>query len=117
MKVTSAIVGTVLLTTALILSYLSNSSATEMMAKKDAIIMKYVNKSNNALESGDIYGAIKFAKLAIVVDPKSKSGFEAYETAIKSQYKPADSSDIYTNSTNKKEMPSHKMEKAPDMGC
>lgn len=114
MKVTSAIVGTVLLTTSLGLSYLSNSSATQMIAKKDAIIMKYIDDSNSALESGDIKGALKFAKLAIAVDPKDKKGFKAYENIMEVKYKP---SEDYTEDTSTNKQPSVEEEEEEDMGC
>lgn len=88
MKVISSIV---LLIGALALAYISSANGGAMMAKKDAMVMKYVDASKAALDSADIAGAIKNAKMAIEVDPKSKKGFDAYSNALEKKFKPANS--------------------------
>jgi len=115
MKVISSIVGAVLLTAAFVLAYLSNSNANEMIAKKEAIVMKYVDDSTKALEEENISDAIKFAKLAIAADTKNKAGFKALEAAYETKYKPADGEE----EDNEEESPNEEAgeEEAVDMGC
>jgi|GEM_PF-2615594 len=117
MKVVSAGVGAALLTASLVLAYLSNSNAEKMIANQDAIVMKYINDSTKALESDNISGAIKFAKMAIVADPKSKIGFKAYEKAIELKYKPLQSEEGAIQAPIEREKPTIEIEEAPDMGC
>jgi len=92
MKVISAIVGIILLGASFTLAYLSNSNVEQMNKNKEAIVMKYVNDSTVALEEGNFKVAIKFAKLAIAADPKSKAGFKAYESVMQAKYKPSENS-------------------------
>ena len=117
MKVISAAVGIVLLMASLILAYLSNSNATEMLAKKDAIVMSYIQKSNDALEVEDLKGAIKFVKLAIQVDPKSKVAFKTYESIMETKYKPAQSEDDGEDSSSNEAPSADDEEEEEDMGC
>ena len=120
MKVISAIVGIILLSASLILAYLSNHHANEMVIKKDAIVMKYVHDSDKALESGDIKGAIKSAKLAIKADPNTKKGYVCLENAYTKKYKPTDE---MSNTTEDSAAPVAMPSFAPpsydedDMGC
>ncbi len=86
MKIISIIVGLVLLGAAAALSYVSANNGAKMLAKRDAIVMKYINLSDNALEDEDIKGAIKYAKLAIQADPKSKKGYICYSNAMEEKY-------------------------------
>ncbi len=116
MKVISSIVGAVLLTAAFVLAYLSNGNANEMIAKKEAIVMKYVDDSTKALEEENISDAIKFAKLAIAADTKNKSGFKALEAAYELKYKPEEGSE--DEEDNDEESPNEEgEEEAVDMGC
>jgi Tfp pilus assembly protein PilF len=116
MKVISAIVGIVLLGASFILASLASSNATEMIAKQDAIVMKYIAQSDEAMAEEDFKSAIKFVKLAIQVDPKSKKAFKAYETIMEAKYKPAQSDDE-DSSTSTQESPSDDEEEEEDMGC
>ena len=86
MQKLSIAVGIVLLIAATVLSYVSANSGAKMLAKKDAIVMKYVNASDAALEDEDIKGAIKYAKMAIQADPKSKKGYVCYTNAMEEKY-------------------------------
>ncbi|MFK5881165.1 MAG: hypothetical protein QM482_03035 [Sulfurospirillum sp.] len=86
MKKISILAGLVLLLAALALSYISANNGTKMLAKRDALVMKYVNLSDSALEDEDIKGAIKYAKLAIQADPKSKKGYVCYTNAMEEKY-------------------------------
>jgi hypothetical protein len=86
MQKLSIAVGLVLLIAATVLSYVSANSGAKMLAKKDAIVMKYVNASDTALEDEDIKGAIKYAKMAIQADPKSKKGYICYTNAMEEKY-------------------------------
>ena len=116
MKVISAIVGIVLLSASLILAYLSNNHANEMIVKKDAIVMKYVNDSDKALKSGDIKGAIKFAKLAIKADPNSKKGYICLENAYTKKYK-SDEEESSSKYDNTPTQPTQEEDEEEDMGC
>ncbi len=86
MQKLSIIVGIVLLIAASILSYVSANNGAKMLAKRDAIVMKYVNASDDALENEDIPNAIKYAKLAIQADPKSQKGYVCYKNAMDEKY-------------------------------
>ncbi|MEA3315569.1 MAG: hypothetical protein U9Q30_06940 [Campylobacterota bacterium] len=88
MKIISAGVGAALLLAALLLSYLSSSNADKMIENQNAIVMKYVSDSKEALENEDLKGAKKFAKKAIQADPNNKAGFKAYDEVLKAKYKP-----------------------------
>jgi len=116
MKVISAIVGIVLLSASLILAYLSNSHSNEMIVKKDAIVMKYVNDSDKALESGDIKGAIKSAKLAIKADPNSKKGYVCLENAYTKKYKSNEEAPLNGYGSTPTQ-PAQEEEEEEDMGC
>jgi len=116
MKVISAIVGIVLLGASFILASLSSSNANEMIAKKEAIVQRYIKQSNEAMESEDVKSAIKFVRLAIQADPKSKSAFKAYEAIIASKYKPSE--DEESSQENSNESPADdEEEEEEDMGC
>jgi Tfp pilus assembly protein PilF len=112
MKVISAIVGIILLGASFTLAYLSNSNATKMLANKDAIVMKYIDNSNKALENEDIKGAIKFAKSAIKADPSNKEAYKTLENIYMVKYKPNEDEE-----ENTKEQPSEDEEEEEDMGC
>jgi hypothetical protein len=114
MKVISAIVGLVLLTASFTLAYLSNNNAQQMIENKQAIVMKYVNDSASALEEENFKEAIKFAKLAIAADPKSKDGFKAYEEVMKVKYKPSEESTTQTPTAPEAQ---EEDEEEEDMGC
>jgi len=86
MQKLSIIVGAILLISASILSYVSANNGAKMLAKKDAIVMKYVDASDAALEDEDIKHAIKYAKLAIQADPKSPKGYVCYKNAMDEKY-------------------------------
>ena len=112
MKVISAIVGLILLGASFTLAYLSNNNAEQMIQNKQAIVMKYVSDSTIALEEGNYKVAIKFAKLAIAADPKSKVGFKAYELIMETKYKPSE------NSAPTQVAPAaEEEEEEEDMGC
>ena len=112
MKVISAIVGIILLGASFTLAYLSNSNAEQMIKNKDAIVMKYVGDSSTALEEGNFKVAIKFAKLAIAADPKSKKGFKAYDAIMEAKYQPSE------NTTSTQVAPAaDEDEEEEDMGC
>ena len=116
MKVISAIVGIVLLGASFILASLASSNATEMIEKKDAIVMKYIEQSNVAVENEDTKSALKFAKLAIQADPKSKKAFKAYEAIVEAKYKPSE--DAQSSQGNGNESPvDDEEEEEEDMGC
>ena len=123
MKLISATVGVILLIAALLLSYLASSNGEAMLAKKDAKVVEYVNKSKEALTEENIESALKYAKLAIEVDPKSYKGFQAYDAVLKFKYKPKE---IATQNTIQKVKPSSEDEEDEDaasgvikvdMGC
>ncbi len=86
MQKLSIFVGIVLLLASLALSYISANNGAKMMAKRDAMVMKYVNLSDSALEDEDIKGAIKYAKMAIQADPKNKKGYVCYTNAMEEKY-------------------------------
>jgi len=86
MQKISILVGAVLLVAASALSYFSATNGKKMLEKKDAIVMKYVNASDTALEDEDIKNAIKYAKLAIQADPKNKKGYVCYTNAMEEKY-------------------------------
>jgi len=103
------------MTSAITLAYLSSSSGSEMLAKKDAVVEKYVLQSQEALKSGSIAKAIHNAKLAIAADPKSKKGFKAYESIMESKYKPVETTT--SSATTAPQKPKVEEEAMPDMGC
>lgn len=114
MKVISAGVGAVLLTASLTLAYLSNNNAEKMIANQDAIVMKYVNDANEALENDDLKTAKKLAKKAIQADPNNKAGFKAYDEVLKTQYQPVD---MGNTNVVAPVQPSVEEEEEEDMGC
>ena len=114
MKVISAVVGASLLGISISLAYLASNNANEMINKKDAIITKYINQSNQALENNNINNAKRFAKSAIVVDPKSKKAFDNYENIIKLQYAPNINTNV--NIPASAPVPTQAAEEY-DMGC
>lgn len=119
MKIISGVIGIVLLIASTLIVVLSTSEET-YIEKKDAMVMKYVEHSNQALTKEDINEAIKYAKLAIAVDPKNKKGFKAYEAAIELKYKPSASDELeQVDSESSRSQPEddEEEEEAPDMGC
>ena len=117
MKVISAIIGLILVATSFTLSSLASSNANEMIAKKDAIVMKYIEQSDEAMENEDIKGAIKFIKLAIQADPKSRKAFKTYESIMETKYKPAQSDDGDEDNSEESPESEEEEEDTPDMGC
>ena len=117
MKLVSGVIGIVLIIASTFIVMLSTSEET-YIEKKNAMVVKYVEQSNKSLENEDIAGAIKYAKLAIVVDPKNKKGFKAYELAIELKYKPSEEEESYDDSSIQTQPSSDDdEEEAPDMGC
>jgi hypothetical protein len=117
MKLISGIVGIALLVASMVLVVLSTSDET-YLDKKDAMVVKYVQHSTQALNNENIKDAIKYAKLAIAVDPKNKKGFKAYELAVELKYQPSQEDTM--EDAPKREQPSEieeEEEEAPDMGC
>jgi hypothetical protein len=88
MRVISGIIGLVLILVAVVIIVLSTSSETKAQAQ-NKLITKYVEQSKGALLNHDFQSAIKFAKMAIEVNPTNKEGFKALETALEIKYKPA----------------------------
>ena len=86
MRTLSIIVGLALLVAASVLAYVSANSGTEMLAKKEAIVIQYVDASEEALDDEDISKALKYAKLAIQANPKDRRGFISYENAMDAKY-------------------------------
>ena len=118
MKLISGIVGLVLLIASTLVVTLSTSDET-YLEKKNTMVMKYVEHSTQALQNDDIKSAIKYAKLAIVVDPKNKNGFKAYEAALKMKYQPVqDDQEVIETNTNSAQQPqAEEEEEEEDMGC
>ena len=116
MKVISAIVGLVLLGASFTLAYLSSSNAEQMIQNQDKIVTQYIEKSNTALEEENFSEAIKFVKLAIVADPKSKEAFKTYEMILETKYKPADDDEV-EGETPVSHQPSAEQEEEVEMGC
>ncbi len=109
MKKLSILVGALLLIAASALSYFSAKNGKIMLKKRDAIVMKYVNASDAALEDEDIKNAIKYAKMAIQANPKSKKGYICYTNAMEEKYQSSgdsENSDTPQASTD-----------SADMGC
>ena len=73
-KITSA-VGIVLIAAAGIIASLSASHEDVLKANK-TLCAKYTKDAETALASKDFDKAVKFAKLAIKVDPSNKSGYQ-----------------------------------------
>lgn len=115
MKPISGIVGLVLVLAAVIIVVLSTSEES-YIEKKDAMVQTYVSNSSKALSEDNIKEAIKFAKLAIIVDPKSRKAFKAYEMAIELKYKPSESEEEEVEN-NTQPSAQEEEEEAPDMGC
>jgi len=111
MNVISSIVGSVLLTAALVLAYLASTNGEELLNQQNAIVMQYVEKSDEALEEEEVQTAIKYAKLAMQADPKNKNGFDAYDRAMEFKY------DV--ESTDEESSPSADDDESEDgdMGC
>ena len=115
MKPISGIVGLVLILAAVVVVVLSTSEES-YLDKKNTMVEKYVSNSEQALAEDNIKDAIKFAKFAIVADPKNKKGFKAYEAAVELKYKP----NVDEDHSSDEERPSaddEEEEEAPDMGC
>jgi hypothetical protein len=87
-KIISVVVGAVLIVAAITLSFVASGTAEDIKASKEKLITQYVKKSEEALAAEDIKGAIKYAKLAIGVDPKGKEGYKCYKNAMELKYKP-----------------------------
>ena len=115
MNIISSVVGTALLVAAFTLAYLSSNNGEALLAQKHALVMKYVNDSNNALESEDIKVALKYAKLAIKTDPTNKNGFKAYDKAMELKYRPEDSDN--ENYENESPNSDDEEDSDGDMGC
>ena len=86
MNVISSIVGSILLIASLTLAYLASANGEARIAKQNAIIKKYLEESEYALEDEDVEEAIQYAKLAMQADPKNKKAFEAYDKAMQLKY-------------------------------
>jgi len=121
MKIIQAIVGIALLSAAFGLAYLSKNNAEHLINNKNKIVTQYITQSNKALEEQDLKGAIKFAKFAIVADPKNKAGFKALESIYKVKYKPTEDNTAQETTPSKQTQQSpasqEEEEEDVDMGC
>jgi len=86
MRKISIIVGLALLAAASLLSFVSANNGSKILAQKEALVMQYVDASEEALDDEEISKAIKYAKLAIQADPKSKEGYDSYKNAMDAKY-------------------------------
>ncbi|HIP13060.1 MAG TPA: hypothetical protein EYG73_10135 [Arcobacter sp.] len=116
MKPISGIVGLVLILASVVVVVLSTSEES-YLDKKNNMVEKYVSNSKQALANDNIKGAIKYAKLAIIVDPKNKKGFKAYEAAIELKYKPSEDEQDDSSDEERPSADDEEEEEAPDMGC
>ena len=82
-KIVSA-VGLMLIVAAGVLVALSTSHEDILKANQE-LCAKYTKNAKEALKSGDIKKAKKFAKMAIKVDPDNKLAYKTYEEVILSQ--------------------------------
>ncbi len=114
MKAISGIIGLILILTAVVIIVLSTNDESYAM-KKGQMVTKYVTNANQALDENDFKQAIKFAIMAIEVDPKNKSGFKIYEKALELKYKP--SQEEISTSLEEETPAEEEIEEAPDMGC
>jgi len=70
-----SVVGIVLITAAGVLTALS-ANKEDVLKSKKILCEKYTKDAELALQSKDFNKALKFAKLAIKVDPENKSGYK-----------------------------------------
>jgi len=115
MKFLSMTVGAILLVAAIVLSFLASTNGKNIIANQQKITTEYVNKSNGALENGDIGSAVKYAKLAISANPKGKAGFNSYQKAMEAKYKPA--AQETTAPVAPTPVPDTSADDGDDMGC
>jgi hypothetical protein len=93
-KIISIIVGGALIAGAILLSVVASGDGSEVLAKKAAMVEKYVKKAEVELEAGNLKEAKKYAKLAIGADPKDKAGYKMYDKVMEVKYKPAEGTQV-----------------------
>ncbi|VAY87888.1 hypothetical protein MNB_ARC-1_567 [hydrothermal vent metagenome] len=113
----SGTIGLILILASVAVVILSTDQDT-YVNKTNAVVLKYIQQSKNALDNNNTNDAIKYSKLAIIANPKDKNGFKAYETAIKLKYSYTGDKNRH-NIKNKKVQPSDKESEDGeiDMGC
>ncbi len=74
--------GALILAGGLALAVYANTNASALSTAKSTMVNKYVKLSDAALAKGDSKAAEKFAKQALVTDPKSKEALTGYKKVI-----------------------------------
>jgi len=74
--------GALILAGGLALAVYANTNASALSTAKSTMVSKYVKLSDAALVKGDSKAAEKFAKQALVTDPKSKEALLGYKKVI-----------------------------------
>jgi len=116
-KITS-IVGLVLIVAAGLVASISTNYEDRIKTNKE-LCEKYTKNAKEALKSGDTKKAVKFAKMAIKVDPTNKAGYKALEEIYKLQCK----GQVVTNTkqSGKESLPANKPQpqeaEEEELGC
>ncbi len=128
-NIAAPIGGVILLAAGIALASYTASSTDALKAANTKIINKYLNKSADALKSGKVSEAEKWAKKAIAVDPQNKNALNSYKQAVlaactktETPATQATSSQTNTATSTPKQAPANtpkKPEAEPDdeMGC
>ncbi len=74
--------GALILAGGLALAIYANTNTTALQNAKAGIVSKYVKLSEKALKSMDAKAAEKYAKSALIADPKSKDALNTYKKVI-----------------------------------
>jgi len=114
--------GVLILAGGLALAIYANTNASALSAAKSTMVTKYVKLSDAALAKGDSKAAEKFAKQALVTDPKNKEALSGYKKVVLASC-PKSAAPVATTATTPAAAPTTtqpatpKAEPEEEMGC
>jgi len=74
--------GVLILAGGLALAVYANTNASALAAAKSNTVVKYIKLSDAALAKGDSKAAEKFAKQALIADPKNKEALAGFKKVV-----------------------------------
>ena len=113
--------GALILAGGMALAVYANTNVSALAAAKSNIVVKYIKLSDAALAKGDSKAAEKFAKQALIADPKNKEALAGFKKVVLASCPrsaaPAAAATTQSAAPSKPAAAAPKAEEEDEMGC
>ena len=116
-NIVAVIGGITILIGGLALAFYTGTNGQELVKARAKAIDKYIAMSEKALQTGDIKNAKKYAKEALVIDPKNSKAFKELEKVILASCPKTQVASTPTKTEAKAPAPAPEAEDDDEMGC